>query len=109
MRLHLARLDLVSLRLVVLCAEMGSLSGAARLVHLTVSSASHRLSALEEHVGSRLFERDPRGMRPTSAGDLVVAHSRIILEEVDRMQAQLLELPRTGDDLKTDQCPLSPM
>jgi len=92
MRLHLGRLDLVSLRLVVLCAEMGSLSVAARRVHLTVSSASHRLSALEEHVGCRLFERDPRGMRPTSAGHLVVTHSRIILEEVHRMEARLLGL-----------------
>ena len=48
---NLARYDLVSIRLAVVCAETGSLSEAARLLHMSLSGASHRLSSLEEALG----------------------------------------------------------
>lgn len=43
-RMNLAGIDLVSLRLVVLCAETQSLSAAARCLNMSVSCASHRLN-----------------------------------------------------------------
>ncbi len=92
MRLHLAHLDLVSLRLVVLCADRGSLAAAARCAHLSLSTASHRLKALEDHLGCRLFDRDPRGMRSTHAGEQVIAHARNILEQIGQLQITLLRL-----------------
>ena len=75
--INLARLDLVSIRLVVLCAELGSLSAAAKWAHCTLSAGSQRISALEEALGRRLFVRDHRGLRPTEAGQLVAQHGEV--------------------------------
>lgn len=76
---NLARIDLASIRLVVLCVETGSLSAAARLAHLSVSGASHKLSFLEESLGAKLFERHRRGLRPTPGGQMVANNGRLML------------------------------
>lgn len=78
-RMNLAGIDFVSLRLVVLCAELGSLSIAAKRAHMSLSCASHRLSTAEELFGARLFERDHRGLHPTRGGAMFVSHARAIL------------------------------
>lgn len=78
-QMNLAGIDFVSLRLVVLCAELGSLSTAAKQAHMSLSCASHRLSTAEEIFGARLFERDHRGLHPTQAGAVFVAHACAIL------------------------------
>lgn len=84
-----ARLDLASIRLVVLCAEMGSLSKASRHSHCTLSAGSQRLSAFEKALGMRLFERDPRGLRITEAGQLVALHGKAILRQLELMKVQM--------------------
>lgn len=86
---NLARFDLTSIRLVVLCAEMGSLSAAARRSHCTLSAGSQRLSALEHSLGRRLFVRDYRGLQPTPAGNLVARHGRAILNQLEMMKNQV--------------------
>lgn len=62
-RMNLAGMDFVSLRLVVLCAELGSLSIAAKHANMSLSCASHRLSTAEEVFGARLFAPLPRSPR----------------------------------------------
>lgn len=79
-RMNLAGIDFVSLRLVVLCAELGSLSIAAKHAHMSLSCASHRLSTAEAVFGASLFERDHRGLHPTHAGAVFVTHARAILD-----------------------------
>ena len=79
-RMNLAGIDFVSLRLVVLCAEHGSLSIAARHAHMSLSCASHRLSTAEEVFGARLFDRDHRGLHLTHAGAAFLTHARAILD-----------------------------
>ncbi|HSV79437.1 MAG TPA: LysR family transcriptional regulator [Ramlibacter sp.] len=86
---NLARFDLVSMRLAVLCAETGSLSAAARRAHCSLSTGSHRLSALEDSFGAQLFTRDHRGLQPTEAGELFLAHARSILERIELMSRQV--------------------
>jgi len=80
-----ARFDLVAVRLAVLCAELGSLSAAAQRVHCSLSTASYRLSMLEDSFGARLFTRERRGLNATQAGQLFVRHGRAILEHVELM------------------------
>lgn len=87
--LNLARIDLVTLRLAVLCMETGSLSAAAREVHLSLSGASHRLATLEDAFGAQLFERHSRGLRPTRAGELVASHGRLILGTLEQLTDKL--------------------
>lgn len=62
--MNLARFDLISIRLVVLCAERGSLAAVAKLAHMSKSAASHRLANLELCFGQQLFHRDHRRATP---------------------------------------------
>lgn len=85
--INFARFDLVSIRLVVLCAQYGSLSNAAMEAHCAVSTASHRISAIEDSLGQALFVRTGRGMELTPAGAVFVQHGRQILAhlaQIDR-------------------------
>jgi DNA-binding transcriptional LysR family regulator len=89
--INLARIDLASIRLVVLCAESGSLSAAARLAHVSVSGASHKVSCLEESLGAKLFERHRRGLRPTRHGQMVANSGRLMLNLVEHLVHSLVE------------------
>lgn len=48
--------------------ETGNFSRAAELRHVTQPAFSRRVRALEDWVGTPLFERTPQGTRPTPAG-----------------------------------------
>jgi DNA-binding transcriptional LysR family regulator len=96
MELNLARFDLVSIRLAVLCAELGSLSAAARKLHCSLSAGSYRLSMLEHSFGKPLFMRDRRGLHTTAAGELFVQHGKYILACVEDMTRQVASAPAEG-------------
>ncbi|MBI4193508.1 MAG: LysR family transcriptional regulator [Betaproteobacteria bacterium] len=61
-------LELRHLRTLIALAEAGNISVAARRVHLTQSALSHQLKVLEEHYGTRLFERKSNPLRLSPAG-----------------------------------------
>lgn len=98
--LNIARFDLVSLRLVVYCAQLGSLSAASRKTSCSISACSHRLTSLENALGLQLFTRDPRGLELTEAGKIFLAHAIEILRRIEQMYLQLtspsmrFEIPR---------------
>ena len=50
-------------------ARLGSISKAAVELNLTVSAVSHQMAKLEAVVGCKLFERSPRGLTLTAAGE----------------------------------------
>ncbi|MGW6281382.1 LysR family transcriptional regulator [Kribbella sp. NPDC055071] len=56
------------LRLVQAIVRTGAVGTAARELRIAQPSASQRLSRLERMCGTKLFERDTRGARPTAAG-----------------------------------------
>lgn len=89
MNLNLARFDLVSIRLAVVCAELGSLSAAARHVHCSLATASIRVRALEDALGVPLFSRDHRGLHTTAAGEVFVLHAAAILEHLASIQRDI--------------------
>lgn len=90
---NLAGIDLVSMRLVVHCAELGSLSAAARRGNMSLSCASHRLSNLEGFFRTRFFERDWRGLQLTHAGQVFVTHAHSVLQALNLLSNQLASLP----------------
>jgi DNA-binding transcriptional LysR family regulator len=57
-----------ALRTLVLVADTGSLTEAARRLGLTPSGVSKQLARLEEQLGARLLERTTRRVRPTLVG-----------------------------------------
>jgi DNA-binding transcriptional LysR family regulator len=67
----------------VIAAE-GSLARAAERLHRTQPALTKCIDRLEEDLGSRLFEKDGRGMRLTAAGHILVKRTRqmaIMVEE----------------------------
>jgi len=67
----------------VAVAEERHVGRAARRLHLTQPPLSRHILALEEELGTRLFERTRQGMRLLPAGEVFLLHARRILEEVD--------------------------
>ncbi|MFC4909122.1 LysR family transcriptional regulator [Actinomadura gamaensis] len=68
---------------VVAIAEEGSISAAARRLHLTQPTLSRQLRELEHELGTRLFERRGRGLAPTETGRALLRRARVILAEAD--------------------------
>ncbi|MCW6512396.1 helix-turn-helix domain-containing protein [Lichenifustis flavocetrariae] len=64
-------LDWDDLRFFLAVARLGSLSGAAKQLHVAQSTVGRRLGSLEESLGVRLLNRTPDGYLPTMAGDQV--------------------------------------
>jgi hypothetical protein len=87
--LNLAGLDFLSIRLVVLCVELGCLSAAADACNLSLSAASHRLTNLEQKFRTRFFQRDHLGLHPTQAGTVFCSHARSILLTMQSAERQL--------------------
>ena len=65
------RLNLRHLRAALAVARHGSISAAARDVHLTQPAITQGLAKLEAAIGARLFERRSDGMVPTRAAELL--------------------------------------
>jgi DNA-binding transcriptional LysR family regulator len=86
---NLARLDLVSLRLVLLCTELGSLSLAAEASNLSLSGASGRVARIEQAYRRKLFIRHARGLAPTGDGVIVAQHARRVLDVLGEMTQSL--------------------
>jgi len=85
-------LELRHLRSLLAIADTRTLAEAALRTHLTQSALSHQIRALESHHGLALFERTPRGLRFTPAGDRLLALARQLLPQVDDAQRDLLRM-----------------
>ncbi|HQC80723.1 MAG TPA: LysR family transcriptional regulator, partial [Accumulibacter sp.] len=81
--------DLTDLRLYIAVAEERNLTRGAERTHLAPSSASHRLRLLEDHIGTRLLERQARGVVPTRAGEVLLRHARNVFAQLEQMHADL--------------------
>lgn len=89
--LNLARFDFVSVRLAVVCARVGNLTEAARECNLVLPAASRRLRDLERALGAQLFERHPRGLKPTALGRAFTKRGMAILHELDNLLVELAD------------------
>jgi LysR family transcriptional regulator, cyn operon transcriptional activator len=75
--------DLRQLRAFAAIHDTGSVSAAARKVHLTQPALSRRISELESTLGVRLFHRAGGRLRLTSEGESLLVHSRNVLAEAE--------------------------
>lgn len=66
----------IALRYFVEVARTGSLAAASEELHVAVSAISRQIAKLEQETGTALFERLPRGMVLTEAGQLLAEHAR---------------------------------
>ncbi|MFY0988861.1 LysR family transcriptional regulator [Halomonas sp. C05BenzN] len=85
------RFDFVTLKLFVSVADEGRLTAAAEREHLALAAVSKRISDLEALVGTSLLYRRSRGVDLTPAGQAFLHHARRILENIERLEAELSE------------------
>lgn len=72
-------LDLNRLRVLREVGRQGSFSAAASALAYTQPAISRQIATLEREIGATLVERNPRGVRLTDAGEVLVAHTEAIL------------------------------
>ncbi len=82
-------MTLDQLRYFVTVVEEGTISGAARRLHLSQPPLSLQIRNLEAETGSRLFERGARQIRLTEAGSLLYAHAARILEMTESAEMDM--------------------
>jgi LysR family transcriptional regulator for metE and metH len=76
-------LELRHLKAIAALSETGSVTRAAVKMHVTQSALSHQLAALEDYLGTPLFERQQRPLRLTEAGQTLLQVARRVLPEVE--------------------------
>src|SRR6201992_4304933 len=77
------------MRLFLTVVEQGSLTKGAESMNLALASVSERISGMESSLGAKLLERNKRGVTTTPAGDALVRHARLILDQVEQMRGEL--------------------
>jgi DNA-binding transcriptional LysR family regulator len=76
--------ELRQLRYFVAVAEEGSLTRAARRLHIAQQSLSQQIRVLEGQLGATLFARSSRGVELTAMGELLLREARPVLAQAER-------------------------
>ncbi len=84
-------MDLIDLRLFLHVVEQGSITAGAERSHMTLASASARVRALEDALGTPLLVRERRGAQPTPAGQTLARHAQQVLAQVGQLHEAMAE------------------
>jgi LysR family transcriptional regulator for metE and metH len=84
----LERIHLTILREV---EQRGSLTAAARALHLTQSALSHTMRKLEEQLGVDVWHREGRSLRPTQAGAYLLSVANRLLPQLADAEARIAQ------------------
>ncbi|MES2929598.1 MAG: LysR family transcriptional regulator [Pseudomonadota bacterium] len=87
MRPHL--LQDTTLRYFLAVAQSGSLTEASARLHVAASALSRQIAGLEAQLGTPLFERHPRGMVLTAAGEILAVHARRTVLDAERALGEI--------------------
>jgi DNA-binding transcriptional LysR family regulator len=82
-------LDSTALRYFQVAAEFKSVRRAAEALNISASALSRQIASLEQSLDVTLFERLPRGLRLTSAGEILLYHVARSFQEVSRAFSQI--------------------
>lgn len=83
---------LEELRQFVLVVDRGTVTGAAKLAHLSQPALSAALKRLESHFGARLLHRGRRGVTLTAAGSELLPRARALLAALEDAKRAIAEL-----------------
>src|SRR6266699_7118045 len=76
-------MELRQLRYFVAVGEEQHYGRAEKRLHVAQPALSRQIQHLEEEIGFKLFERLPRGVKITAAGEFLLKEARRILQEVN--------------------------
>src|SRR6476620_5530053 len=85
-------MDVRHLRNMLAVLEDGSIGKAALRLNISQPALTKSIQRLEEHLGVRLFEREPRGMKPTFYAESLRGYAKaacIGMAEAERQIAAL--------------------
>lgn len=74
--------------------RLGSIRKAAARLNVASSAINRQILALEDELGVPIFERLPRGLRLTAAGEILIEHIREVLKSSERMERRIRNLKR---------------
>lgn len=75
-------MELRQLRYFVAIVDHGSLSRAARILHVAQPALTQQLRQLEDELGAQLLHRSAQGVLSTDAGKIFYEHAQAILKQV---------------------------
>jgi DNA-binding transcriptional LysR family regulator len=84
--------SLAPLQFIDVIARAGSIRKASEALAITSTALNRRVLALEDELGFPIFERLPRGVRLSTAGELLVTHLRHQASDFERLRSQLVDL-----------------
>jgi DNA-binding transcriptional LysR family regulator len=84
------RLRVRQLTLITALDDFRSLRKVAESMHMSQPAATKMLHEIEETMGVSLFDRLPRGMRPTIFGESVITYARLMLSDLENLRKQLV-------------------
>lgn len=90
----MAVLERMHLEILREVAREGTLTAAAARLHLTQSALSHAMRKLEEQLGVAVWHREGRGLRPTQAGEYLLALANRLTPQFEEAEARLRQFAR---------------
>ncbi|MDD3610614.1 MAG: LysR family transcriptional regulator [Halothiobacillaceae bacterium] len=90
----MASIERIHLEIIRAVDRHGSLTAAAESLHLTQSALSHAVRKLEDRLGLALWHREGRGLRPTQAGEHLLAVARRLLPQLEHTETRLAQFAR---------------
>src|SRR5262249_15980422 len=88
------KLDLLDLRTFIAVFDFNTFHTAAEFLNLSQPALSRRLRTMELRIGSPLFERSTRNVKPTTTGKQLEPIVRRLLDELD---SSILAINGRGD------------
>ncbi|TYC52460.1 LysR family transcriptional regulator [Rhodobacterales bacterium] len=85
-------MEFTALRYFHEAARTGSIRRASEILHVTPSSVSRAVSALEHEFGAPLFERGAKGVTLTAAGTLLARQTGSMFRNLDRVRDSIDDL-----------------
>ena len=73
-------------------ARYGSIRKAADALNIASSALNRQILDLETDLGAPLFERLPRGVRMTSAGEVFLVYCRLVISELKLVESRVEQL-----------------
>lgn len=89
-------IDRSHLRILREIDKQGSLTAAAKTLHLTQSAVSHKIIRLEEQIGTAIWRKDGRNLKLTQAGMFLLREAKRILPQLERLD-EVLEQYAKGE------------
>lgn len=85
----ISMLERTHLEIILAVAQQGSLTAAAKKLHLTQSALSHTVRKLEEQIGLAIWYREGRNLRPTQAGEYLLSVATRLLPQLVHSEQRL--------------------